>query len=155
MVLHTLQISTLLFPKPRTRLLHPRCKRDLDILRHHLVALAHTARLLSRLPDHHLDLLHRLLALVEPVRDLLRQPLNGALLLLPGLLITKPGEQMLLVQLVQPGGLLRDVGQQLRHLLLHVHPTRREQVHLDHGVAVIFETAGDQPAPLLRYGWGI
>lgn len=152
----TLQISTLFLPKPRTRILHPRRQRDLNIFRHGLVSIRNAA-LLLRLAHHRLDPLNRLLAVVERTCDLLREPLNHRLFLPARILVPEPRQQVLLVQFVEVGRFLRNVRQQFRHLVLHVDPARGQHVHFNHGVAIVFEAArvSDQPPAFLGVGRGV
>ena len=44
---------------------------------------------------------------------------------------------MFLVQFVQLGRLLRGIGQQLAHFVLHVDPARGQDVHFDNRIAAI------------------
>jgi len=93
---------------------------------------------------------------MEAARDLLRKALNYALVLSPDILIAEPREQVLLVQLVQLGGLLRNICQVLGDFFLHIDPARWKQVHLNHHVAIIVETAvGDQAPAFLRVRGGL
>lgn len=111
MVVHTFQIRALLLPKLCTSLLHPTSEGYLDIPRHHLLPTTRPAALLPRLAHHHLNPLNRLLAIVEPARDILRQTLDRPLLLDPGILISEPRQQVLLVQFVELRRLERNVAQ--------------------------------------------
>lgn len=107
-VVFTLQIRALFLPEACTRFLHSCRKGYLDILRHDLVPPAHTPILL-RITHHRLNPLNAPLTLMKPARDLLRQPLNNPLLFLAHILISKPRQYMLLMQLVQLRRLLRDL----------------------------------------------
>lgn len=107
---HTPQIRALFLPKSRTSFLYPPRQRDLDILRHRLLTITHTT-LLLRLPNHLLNPLNRLLAIMEAARNLLRQPLDHALVLPADVLVPEPGEQVLVVQFIQLGGFERDIAQ--------------------------------------------
>lgn len=79
---------------------------------------------------------------METLGDVLRQGLDLPLLGPLGILVVEAREHMLLVQPLQLLALARHVGQQVRHLIRDVGPARREQVHLDYGVAVIMVVGG-------------
>lgn len=145
----TLQIGTLLLPEARARLLHPGRKRYLDVLGHDLLRPRHGAGVLG-LADHGLDALDAPVAVVEPARDVLRQLLDIPLLGLLGALVVEAGQHMLLVQPLELLRLLGDVGEQVRHLVRDVGPARGQQVHLDHGVAVVVVVAARQEAAPVR-----
>lgn len=133
---HTLEICALLRAEPSTRLLHPCRKVDLDVLGHSLIRAAHLAIRLA-LAHHLFDALYAAATLVEAAGDVLCQRLDIVLLGLFCLVVVKSWEHMFLVQPLQLLALGRNAGQQLRHFVRHVHPARREQIHLDHGVAVV------------------
>lgn len=132
----TLEICALFLAEPSARLLHPCRKIDLDIPRHGLVGTAYLAARLG-LAHQLLDALYAAAALVKPPRDFLCQPLDLAFLGPLRLIVVEARQYMLLVQPVQLLALFRNVGQQLRHLIGHVRPSRWEQVHLDHRIAVV------------------
>jgi hypothetical protein len=87
---------------------------------------------------------------METAGDILRKAFNDALFLPSRILVPKPRQHMLLMQLIKPGRFLRDLPQQARHFVLNIYPPRRKQVHLDNRIAIIFEpsSAGDE-APAL------
>lgn len=146
---HTLQIGTLLLPETRTRLLYPAGERDLDILGHDLLGPRHGAGGLG-LADHLLDPLDAAVALVEPLGDVLRQALNVPLLGLLGALVVEAGEHVLLVQALELLALAGDVGEEVGDLVGDVGPARGQQVHLDHGVAVVVVVPAGEEAPPVR-----
>jgi hypothetical protein len=132
----TFEIVALLLPEARTRLLHPRGQINLYVLGHDLVGAADLARGLA-LAHHLLDALDAAVAVVEAARDGLRELLNLPLLGPLRVVVVEAGQHVLLVQPLELLALVRDVGQQLRDLVRHVGPARREQVHLDHGIPVV------------------
>ncbi len=79
------------------------------------------------------------MALVEGARDVLGQRLDGGLLGALGVVVVEARQHVLLVQALQRLALARHAGQEVRHLVRHVGPARRQQVHLDDGVAVVVE----------------
>lgn len=89
---------------------------------------------------------------MEAPSDFLRESFNHTLILSPDIFIAEPGEQVLLVQLIQLSGLLRNLREQVRDFILHVHPARRQQIHLNDHVPIFFEAArlGDQSPAFLR-----
>jgi hypothetical protein len=145
---HTLQICRLLLTEQGADLADARGQGYLQVLGHGLLAAADAALLLG-LADHPLYALDGLLAHLEAARDLLRELLDFALLALLHLLVVESREHVLLVQLVELAGLLCDVGEVFGDLVLDVEPPRRQQVHLNHGIAVV--VVGTSPAyePLL------
>jgi hypothetical protein len=144
----TLQISTLLLPEARTRLLHAAGERDLDVLGHDLLGPRHGAGGLG-LADHLLDPLDAPVALVEAPCDVLGQALDVPLLGLLGALVVEAGQDVLLVQALELLGAPGDVGEELRHLVGDVGPARRQAVHLDDGVPVVVVVAArEEPAPV-------
>lgn len=83
--------------------------------------------------------------------DLLRQSLNLAFFLHPDILVIEAGQDMLGMQSVQLRRFLDDIGQQICHLVADVHPSRRQKVHLDHGVSIVVQSiAGHEPSTFLR-----
>lgn len=90
------------------------------------------------------------MAVVEAARDVLRQLLDIPLLGLLGALVVEARQHMLLVQPLELLRLLGDVGEQVRHLVRDVGPARGQQVHLDHGVAVVVVVAARQEAAPVR-----
>ena len=152
-MLLTLQVSALLLPEPSTGFLDPSRKGNLDILRHRFLAASHAARVL-RVAHHHLDPLDSLLAIVKAARNLLRQALDDALVLPPYILVAESRKQVLLVQLIELRGLLRDIPQQLGDFFLDIDPARRQEVHFYHHVA-IFVRFGDQAPALLWLRWEV
>jgi len=146
----TFEIVALFFPEPRTRLLHPRGQIDLDVLGHDLVGATDLARGLA-LAHHLLDALDAAVAVVEAARDGLCELFNLPLLGPLRVVVVEAGQHVLLVQPLELLALVRDVGQQLRDLVRHVGPARREQVHLDHGIAVvgIVGTCRQEAAPVV------
>jgi hypothetical protein len=132
----TLQIGRLLLAEHGADLTDARGERDLEVLGHDGVALSHVA-LLLRVAHHGVDALDGLLAALEAARNVLSQVLNVALLALLDVLVVEARQHVLLVQLVELARLAGDVGQLLRDLVLHVEPARRQQVHLNHRVAVV------------------
>lgn len=84
-----------------------------------------------------LNLLYALVALVKPLGDLLCQVLDLALLGPLGLLVIEAREDVLLVQPVELLALLRNFGEEFRDVVVDLGPARREEVHLDHDVAII------------------
>ena len=94
-----------------------------------------------------LDLLDALVALVEAPCDVLREALDLDLLVLLGLVVVEAGQDVRLVQLVEPLALDGDLGEELGDFVRDVGPARGQQVHLDHGVAIVLECAArEQPA---------
>lgn len=148
----TLQIRALLLPEAGARLLDPGGQRDLYVLGHGLLGPAHAVGRLARVLDHAVDPLDALVALVEAPGDLLGQALDLALLGPLGLLVVEAGEHVFLVQAVELLALLRNLGQQVRDLVADVGPAGRQQVHLDHGVAIVVgvvRARRQQAAPVL------
>lgn len=90
------------------------------------------------------------MAVVETAGDVLRQPLDIPFLGLLGALVVEARQHMLLMQPLELLRLLGDVGQEIRHLVRDVSPARRQQVHLDHRVAVIVVVAAREEAAAVR-----
>jgi hypothetical protein len=146
----TVQIIALLPPKYCTHFLHPAGQRHLDVLRHDLVPLLQVPSL-SGVPDHNLDAFDSLLAALKGTGDFGCEFLNLPLLLLLDGLVVEPREDVLRVQLVQLGRLEGDFFQHVVDLVLDVDPARRQQVHLDHGISIVFiRTRGHEPPRLFR-----
>lgn len=59
---------------------------------------------------------------------------------------------MLLVQLVQLCRLLRNVREQLGHLVLNVDPPRGQEIHLNDRIAIVFKAAGVRYEPATLFG---
>lgn len=151
----TLQICRLLLAEQRADLADAGGQGYLEILRHHLLAAADAALLLG-LAHHALYAFDCLLALLEAPRNLLGEVLDFALLPLLHLLIVEAGEHVLLVQLVELAGLLRDVGEMLGDLVLDVEPSRWQQVHFDDRVAVVLVgTRGHEPLALIGHALAV
>jgi hypothetical protein len=147
----TLQICSLLLAEHSAHIADPRCQGNLEILCHDLLASIDVALLLC-LAHHHLYALDSLLTLLKAPCDALSKLLDFALLLLLDVLIVESRQHVLLVQLVELPRLLRYLGEVLGDLVLHIQPPWRQQVHLNHRVAVIFiGTARHQPLPLLGH----
>lgn len=145
---HTLEICALLLSKVCTRILDPCGKGYLYVLRHCLLGSTDAVGLL-RLANHGLKLLDPLVALVKALCDVLGEPLDLHLLGSLGLVIVEAREHMRLVQLVEALALCGNLGEQLCDVVRDVRPPRRQQVHLDYSVAIIFECAArEQPAPV-------
>jgi hypothetical protein len=136
----TFQIGALLFPEGRAGILQPGGQRYLNVSGHGLLGRADGPRLL-RLLHHVLNPLYGAMAIVETLGDLLREPLDLALLGLLSLVVVEAGQDVLLVQPLERVALGRNDGEKLRHLVADVGPTRREEVHLYDGVAVVLEGA--------------
>lgn len=97
-----------------------------------------------------LNLLDSLVALVEALCDVLGESLDLDLFPPLGFVIVKSREDMCLMQLVQTLALRGNLGEQLRDLVRNISPSRRQKVHLNYSVAIIFECAArQQPAPVL------
>jgi hypothetical protein len=108
--------------------------------------------------DDALDALDGDLALVEAAGDALGEALDLVLLAEAHVLVVEARQQVLLGQVVEVAHLGGDVGEDGGDLVLRVEPARREQVHLDDGVAggVIVEGGGgDEAAALLGGGGGL
>lgn len=148
--IRTPKISALLLTKACARLLDTRCKRNLYVLRHRLLAVTH-GTLLLRVSHHRFDPLYRPLTIVEVAGNILGQTFNNALVLATDVLVPEAREQVLLMQLVELCGLLRNIGEQVRDFFLDVSPARWQQIHLDDHIAVILEAArlGDQTPAFL------
>ena len=143
----TFQIGGLLLAEEGAHLADTRGQGDLQVLGHHLLAVADAALLLG-LAHHGVYALDGLLALLEDAGDVLGELLDLALLALLDLLVVEAGQHVLLVHLVEAAGLLGDVGEVLGDLVLDVEPARRQQVHLDDVVAIVLEGI-DEPLALL------
>jgi hypothetical protein len=123
----------------------------LQIVRHDFLALVDVALLLG-LAHHGLYPLDGLLAALEAPCDVLGKLLNLDLLALLDVFVVEAREHVLLVQLVQTPRLLCNVREVLGDLVLHVKPSRRQQVHLNHGIAVVLVGArGHEALPLLGH----
>lgn len=145
---HTLEICALLLSKVGTRFLDPCGKGYLYVFRHCLLSSADAVGLF-RLANHALKLLDPLVALVKALCNLLGEPLDLHLFGPLGLVIVKAREHMRLVQLVETLALRGNLGEEVCDLVRDVRPPRRQKVHLDYSVAIIFEcAAGQQPAPI-------
>jgi hypothetical protein len=130
---------------------HSRSQGYLEVRRHNLLALVDGPLLLG-LAHHGLNPLDSTLAFLEAPRNFLRQLFDFALLPLLDRFVVEPREHVLLVQLVELPRLLRYLGQLFRHLVLDVQPSRGEQVHLNHRVAVVFKgSLGHEAQSLLRH----
>lgn len=141
----TLEIGRLLLAERGAHLADARGQGDFEVLRHDVVALAEGA-LLAGVAHHGVDALDGLLAALEAAGDGLGEQLDLALLALLDVLVVEAGQHVLLVQRVEAARLPGDVGQQLGDVVLHVEPARRQQVHLDDGVAVVVVAAAGHEA---------
>lgn len=92
------------------------------------------------------------MALVEPMRDLLRQLLDIPLLRLLRLLIVEARQHVLLVQTIQLLAFLRDVGQEVGDVVANVRPPRGQEVHFYDGVAIVLERSRGEQAPAVFGG---
>jgi hypothetical protein len=82
----------------------------------------------------------------------LRELRNIPLLALFDILVVEAREHVLLVQLVELACLLRYLGEVFSDFVLHVEPSRRQQVHFNHGIAVVVPgAAGHEPLTLLGH----
>jgi hypothetical protein len=147
----TLQICRLLLPEHCAHFADTRSQGYLQIVRHDFLALVDVA-LLLRLAHHGLYPLDGLLAALETPCDVLGKLLDLELLSLLDVFIVEAREHVLLVQLVETPRLLGDVRKVLGDLVLHVEPSRRQQVHLNHGIAVVLVGAcGHEALPLFGH----
>jgi hypothetical protein len=117
---------------------HARRQGDLEVVGHHVLAGVDGALLLG-LAHHAVDALDGLLAALEAPGDVLGEGLDLALLPLLDRLVVEAREHVLLVQLVELARVAGDICQVLCDVVLDVEPARRQQVHLDDGVAVVVE----------------
>jgi hypothetical protein len=86
------------------------------------------------------------MTLVKAFRDVLGEILNLALFRLFGILVVEAWQDMLLVQALQSLAASRNVCKQLGDFVRDVGPAGRQEIHLDHGVAIILECARGQEA---------
>lgn len=137
---YTFEICALLLSEVCTRFLDPCGKRNLYVFRHCLLSSADAVGLF-RLANHALKLLDPLVALVKALCDVLSEPLDLHLFGPLGLVIVEAREHMRLVQLVETLALCGNLGEELCDVVRDVRPPRRQKVHLDYSVAIIFECA--------------
>lgn len=131
--------------------MHPGGQADLYVLRHNLLRSGHRASALL-LAHHALNTLDTTVAVMEALGDILRHALNVLLLGALRLLVVEAWQHMLLMQALQLLRLARNVGQDVCDLVGDVGPPRRQQVHLDHGVAIVVvvgRSGGQQAAPVV------
>lgn len=89
---------------------------------------------------------------MEGARDILRQPLDDAFVLLAQIFVAEAWEEMFLVELVELGGVLGDFGEELGDFFLDVYPARWEEVHFDDHVAIF--VVDEAPAFFRLGGFG-
>lgn len=90
------------------------------------------------------------MALVKGLCDLLGELLNLGLLGALGVVVIEAGEDVLLMELLEALAFGGNVGKQVGDVVGDVGPARGQEVHLDHGVAIVVECAGgQQAAPVL------
>lgn len=147
----TFEVGGLLLAEHGADFADSRRQRDLEVLRHGLLAAGDGA-LLGGFAHHALYALDGLLALLERLGDVLGKVLDLALLPFLDGLIVEAGQHMLLVELVQLARLLRNVGEGFGDFVLDIEPARRQQIHLNHSIAVVFVgTRGHEPLALLGH----